>query len=160
MPTRLDNTWLPPETRVHWGIQLNEPIDYGSGEYRYLHTHVQINPKWEPLTKSTRILTHAIWLTGSENINRIRESYELWAWRSIESQPKVTDGKDYISLDDLLWYLRYETQENIANILWEKSKHGSANISLPIKIGVKIENITISHSLMHAIKASIKEIFK
>lgn len=160
MLTRLDATWLPPESRIHWGIKEGEPIDYGSGEYRYLHTHIEHNPRWEPFTKSTRILVHAIQTHWSVNIDRIREGYELWAWRKWEQLPKVTDGKDSIHLDDLLWYIRYESVESISNLLWEKSKHGSVNLSLPIRIGAKIENITISHSLMHAIKVSIKEIFK
>jgi hypothetical protein len=160
MPTQLDNTWLPPETRIEGGISDHVPIDYGSGEYRYLHTHIEHNPGSEPFTKSTRILIYSIVSWWSENIVRIREWYELWAWRKIENLPKITDGKEYISMDDLLWYLRYETLTNIWGILWEKSKHGSVNLSLPIKIGNSIENIKIAHSLMHTIKTAIKELQK
>lgn len=33
MPTQLQNTWLPPETRHRATYESPGPIDYGHGEY-------------------------------------------------------------------------------------------------------------------------------
>lgn len=156
MPTKLDNTWLPPESRTDWdGTKEWWPFDYGSWEYRNLKTHWIKNPDPE---KAMISLAHTI-QQSSVNIRYIVESYERWAALQKNSLQKITDGKDTVTLDDILWYLRYEKNKTIALILWENRTRSSGLLfEIPYEPSVIADVGNISHVLIHTIKKALDEI--
>lgn len=168
MPTQLDNTWLPPETRTGWdGSDVWWPFDYGSWEYNRSRIGEKIfNGKefdrvsWNywgyEYSINIRILIehYETWAKKS-----IEEPHETWAKKNIEEPQKITDGKNTITLDALLWYLRYEKKTMVAELLWENIAHYSwPIIKLPSKLHPLGEIGVISHTLMKAIKKSINEL--
>ncbi len=156
MPTQLDNTWLPPETRIGWDGNVKWwPFDYGSGEYYSPRTDSKVfNGK-----DFDTIIANYHGYEYSTNIRAIIEHYEVWAKQNIKELQKITDGKNNITIDDLLWYLRYEKQENISRILGENIVHYHwPIIRLPSKFRPLVEAWHISHTLMHTIKKSIDEL--
>ncbi|MBX9809795.1 hypothetical protein K2X92_05385 [Candidatus Gracilibacteria bacterium] len=160
MSTKLDNIWLPPETRIEGGgINNNEPIDYGSGEYRNLHTFWLKNPRAESETRNYRISPQGVELCKSDNIRLIRESYESWSQQKSSELMKITDGKNTITIDELLWYLRYEKQETIAGLLGE-TKNSNRELLLRGVSNKLMQPLTVtgSHKLIHAVQKCIKEI--
>jgi len=156
MPTQLDNTWLPPETRTHWdGSDIWWPFDYGSGEYN----------RWRMGEKvfNGRDFDRVNWnywgYEYSTNIRVIIEHYETWAKQHTKELQKITDGKITITIDDLLWYLRYEKRENVSRILGENIAHYTwLVIKLPTKLHPMLDMWYISHTLIHSIKRSIDEL--
>lgn len=156
MPTQLDNTWLPPETRTHWdGSDIWWPFDYGSGEYN----RSRIGEKVFNGKDFERISWNYSGYEYSTNIRTIVEQYEKWAKQSSKELQKITDGKITITVDDLLWYLRYEKKENIARILGENIAHYTWSIiKFPSKLHPMLDMWYISHTLIHSIKRSVDEL--
>ncbi len=159
MPNQLISTWLPPETRIGWdGTQEKWPIDYGSGEYRNLGMYWEKNPWADWITMSYRISMYWNIFPHSENIRTIREYYEFWSMQKTKELQKLTDGKNTITIDDVLWYLRYENLKNIQELLWETSTKNDKILQVPSWINNQIQNWKISHRLLHLIQKSIEKI--
>jgi hypothetical protein len=159
MPTQLDDTWLPSEARVGWdGTLANWPLDYGSGEYRNLSTLWEKNIWAEWGTMSGRISTYGNLITHSDNIRMIREQYERWSWQNTKEIQKLTDGKHTITIDDILWYLRYENIKSIKALLWETNSKNENIFHLPSFNKRVVTNWTVSHRLLHWIQKAIEEI--
>lgn len=156
MPTQLDNTWLPPETRTDWdGTKEYWAFDYGSWEYNRL----RIGEKVFNGKEFDRVTWGYWWYEYSVNIRTLIEHYEIWAKQNKDELQKITDGKNTITIDDLLWYLRYEKKTVIGEILGENRAHYNRPfIQLATKPHTTEDIEHISHVLMKAIRKSINDL--
>lgn len=157
MPTQLDDTWLPPETRIDWDENPEcWPFDYGS----------VINPKFisSGVVFNGRNDEKYNWIYNrysySENIWKLIEYYETWASQKRKELQKISDENETITIDELLWFLRYEKRTIVAEILGEKGKHYKKPfINIPYDADKHKDNIgVIPHTLMKAIKKALENL--